>query len=784
MEFFAKSPGNVLTKDECDDYCNKIEMLMDSLGDQLEVYENNILMNAIINMRGEKESEHVTLNKHLNDIVDCAEKFFEIYGDFFSDNEKKLIILACKLHDIGKANLIFQSLVNPELGKMPEKQIPHGFLSTCILSKNKFLEENPDCDTDDFRILVTAVYYHHTRFDDYETDQIKEYCHKYYENYVREYCQNLSIVLKNNRTRLLFNNSAKGNKNRWLDENVWCKYMLIKGMLNKFDWTVSAGYAESELSPDITDKKLCANIEVIIGNSFRPAQQYMTDKRDNSLVITAPTGSGKTEAALLWLNGEKGFYTLPLKVSSNAIYNRIRNNYGYKDVTLLHSDSINIYLKESMADFEESDGYENYQRSKLFSQPLTVCTVDQLFKFVYKALGTEIFAAALKYSKVIIDEIQSYSPRVVASLIFGLSEIHRMGGKFAIITATFPPVLKYFMDKCGLLEDIDYLYRDFSEDSDLRRHKIEIRHGEFNIEEIVSRSSREKVLVICNTVSNAQRLYEKVSEYTENVNLLHSRFIRSHRDALESKIMKFSGSKDEYGIWITTQIVEASLDIDFDILYTEMCTADSLLQRLGRCNRAGRCIPEEANVFVYVNGSGRGTVYEDKDLYDRSMSVLMEYENRLFSEKDKTEYINEVYSTDKIKGTLYFSKIDKYLKNFKELAPLDYDKSEADKEFRKINSVTVIPDKIYNENQYVIDTIISFLKDSRGEHSVKAVLNSRLASMTLSMSIYGRFPENVDKGTLGNTGIHRTGLKYDFDVDTGRGLGLVLDKMDDELLFL
>ena len=77
----------------------------------------------------------------------------------------------------------------------------------------------------------------------------------------------------------------------------------------------------------------------------------MMEHKNENLVIVAPTGSGKTEAALLWLNGEKGFYTLPLKVSSNAIYSRIKTNYSYSDVALLHSDSMAMYLKE----FEQDD---------------------------------------------------------------------------------------------------------------------------------------------------------------------------------------------------------------------------------------------------------------------------------------------------------------------------------------------------------------------------------------------------------------------------------------------
>lgn len=102
--------------------------------------------------------------------------------------------------------------------------------------------------------------------------------------------------------------------------------------------------------------------------------------------------------------------------------------------------------------------------------------------------------------------------------------------------------------------------------------------------------------------------------------------------------MEFSES-DEPGIWITTQIVEASLDIDFDILYTEMCTADSLLQRMGRCNRKGRYCPDEPNIIIYDNRNGvregkNQSIYEDK-LYDRSLELLEKYEYALFSEDEK-----------------------------------------------------------------------------------------------------------------------------------------------------
>lgn len=644
MEYYAKSKKVQFTSERINEIKKNMKNIEECLKENLTETDIEILNSSITDIAEKTEEKQKTLKEHHKDIVTCAEMFFLEYGEYFTEKEKKLVVEACRIHDLGKVNLVFQAMICPKLAEKfyidvrKTQQIPHGFLSAVTISLDEFDDLSELFSDKDFGPFITAVYYHHDREDHYNSPAIRKYAEKYYMKQIEEYLNRKIRKLNcSNLDDLLFRNNVYTGK-YIPDSNAWKEYLLIKGLLNKFDYTVSAGYENAESVIDLHEKKLVKNIEKFLnGKELRPAQKFMKMNRDKNLIVIAPTGSGKTEASLLWMNGEKSFYTLPLKVSSNAIYLRIKENYEYKDVALLHSDAMAVYLREYNGN---EDIGEKYERSKMLSQPLTVCTVDQLFRFVYRALGTEIFAATLKYSKLVLDEIQAYEPRVIATIIYGLKMIQEMGGKFAIITATFPPVLKYFMEQYGLVEGKQYIFKDFTgkeyQVEKYPRHKVEIRHSEMNLDEIRLRGKNRKVLVICNTVSKAQKLYKKLEG--ENVWLLHSKYIRRDRAFLERKIMGFSES-GESGIWITTQIVEASLDIDFDILYTEMCTADSLLQRMGRCNRKGRYCPNEANIVVFDNRNGvsegkRRSVYEDK-LYDRSLELLSKYEHILFSEDKK-----------------------------------------------------------------------------------------------------------------------------------------------------
>ena len=789
MEYYAKSKKVQFTSERINEIKKNMKNIEECLKENLTETDVEILNSSITDIAEKTEEKQKTLKEHHKDIVTCAEMFFLEYGEYFTEKEKKLVVEACRIHDLGKVNLVFQAMLCPKLAEKfhidvrKTQQIPHGFLSAVTISLDEFDDLSELFSDKDFGPFITAVYYHHDREDHYNSPAIRKYAEKYYMKQIEEYLNRKIRKLNcSNLDDLLFRNNVYTGK-YIPDSNAWKEYLLIKGLLNKFDYTVSAGYENAESAIDLHEKKLVKNIEKFLnGKELRPAQKFMKMNRDKNLIVIAPTGSGKTEASLLWMNGEKSFYTLPLKVSSNAIYLRIKENYEYKDVALLHSDAMAVYLREYNGN---EDIGEKYERSKMLSQQLTVCTVDQLFRFVYRALGTEIFAATLKYSKLVLDEIQAYEPRVIATIIYGLKMIQEMGGKFAIITATFPPVLKYFMEQYGLVEGKQYIFKDFTgkeyQVEKYPRHKVEIRHSEMNLDEIRLRGKNRKVLVICNTVSKAQKLYKKLEG--ENVWLLHSKYIRRDRAFLERKIMGFSES-GESGIWITTQIVEASLDIDFDILYTEMCTADSLLQRMGRCNRKGRYCPNEANIVVFDNRNGvsegkRRSVYEDK-LYDRSLELLSKYEHILFSEDKKTAYMNEVYSVDGVKETIYFENIQKDLKLFSEIHPTEYSADEA--EVRDIRSVTIVPENVYVENQNLFEYGVEFLKKPNMSREARSLIKSKLENLTLSLNLYQKFPAEVDRTTIGLsenrkiTDIHRAQYNYEFDIESGKGRGILFDE--------
>lgn len=697
-----------------------------------------------------KAKENETIYEHTKNLLSKLEELKEIVAIEDID----LIAEACIFHDFAKVNPVFQRRL--EAGKKLDEneEIGHNILSF-YMAKN-YLEEY---SKEDRNIILYAILNHHNYVDNFETVDKKQ--------------DLISANLKSISTEVFKDDEIDFFKNiglrelaviRKLRTNPSKKSILVKGFLHKCDYAASA---HSKI--DMPNIHLESRLEklrddfVSKGSSdgWNEMQRFARDNTDSNLILIGSTGLGKTEASLLWIGNNKGFYVLPLKTAINAMYRRIKNTLYKDDYTknlgLLHGELENIYLEDdddesSMAldsETEESMKFwEYYGLTRAMSLPLTICTPDQVFRFAFKYCSYELQLATYSYSKIVIDEIQAYSPDILATLIYALQLIDMVGGKFAITTATLPPFIKDLLQE-GIDKKIEYKEKPFLNNK--IRHRVTLRHSAINIDDIKDfiedkyHQESMKLLVVVNTVTKAQGIYRELKSWLDEndieieMNLLHSKFTVQHRSEKEEAILKDGESKcKKRVIWISTQVVEASLDIDFDYLFTELSDLSSLLQRLGRCNRKGLKSVDEFNSYVYLDidenllikysdnnayASG-GIIY--KSLYELSKAALLEWETEnntgLFSEADKNSLIENYFTKKKIEeyDKMYSSIYREYLAEYKRMhdhlvyiIPDSKNAKEVTKEFRNIISRRVIPQSIYEDKQENIIGIIDEIEEKR-----------------------------------------------------------------------
>lgn len=660
-----------------------------------------------------KSNPRETIIEHTEKLIENYELLKEIYPNLNVDWD--ILYLACLYHDLGKMNRKFQDKIEHIRRHIDE--IPHGILSLAFINAKAL--EGQGYSKERIKLLAQAIAYHHDR--DFNFD--KELLNREIE-LIKEEARNFKydrlndiVVKKLSKKYFRMDRIYEENEEDEDDEkeSLFFNYIMIKGLLNRIDYAASG-----DIDVEKENNFLLQNLEENLLEQFRiknpdaewnRLQKYMIENRNNNLVIVAQTGMGKTEAGLLWIGNNKGFFTLPLKTAINAMYKRITEKIVIADyenrVGLLHSDIKREYLNRK----EEIDFDEYYNKTKQLSLPLTICTIDQIFDFVYRYRGFEPKLATLAYSKVVIDEVQMYSPDLLAYLVVGLSYIDKIGGKFAILTATLPQIFVKLLEE----ENVKFLKPEAFTNERIR-HSVKVKHEKLNSEFIKKVYKNNKVLVICNTVKEAQRIYGDLLEDEElkkNIKLFHSGFIKKDRKRKEEEILEFGDKEKTYeGIWITTQVVEASLDIDFDILVTELSDLNGLFQRLGRCYRDRDWDKEGYNCYVFDGGeskcTGVGKVINEH-IFKLSKEALRNIKGPI-TEDEKIKLIDSIYTMEKLEGTKYHEELIDAIKYLKLIDPYEMSKGEVMERFRRIESKTIIPKPIYEDNKVEIDGYIDILK--------------------------------------------------------------------------
>lgn len=638
-----------------------------------------------------------TIKEHTDKLLENLEILKKTYGekivqviDMPENRFWQLMEIICKYHDVGKVYSGFQNEIRKNIGesllqtKFNNEQIKHEQISPMFVPYKEY-----ELTKTERKLIYQAIYYHHERNNMLHIDRelLNEIIKEDIEPNALQIESELQIKIPELKTTYL--GMVEGQARITEFDDIYKDYCMMKGLLHRLDHCSSAWIPVE----DATSDEISEFVENFMNNqNFRQndLQQFAKANQDKNVIVIGSTGMGKTEAALLWSNHDKTFFTLPLRISINAIYDRIKETIGYNHVGLLHSTAID-YLDDK----NEENEFEKIRQARNLYEKITTCTIDQIFPFVFKYRGYEKIYATLSYSKVVIDEVQAYSPEIVAVILKGLQMINNLNGKFMVMTATLPRIYKEKLEEMG----IDFKYNEFIKDT--TRHKIQLVDSgiEQDIEEIKENSKNKKVLIIVNTINKAIELYKKLKDNNmSNVNLLHSRFMQADRGEKERDIKEFSKNRNETGIWITTQIVEASLDIDFDMLYTEMSTLDSLFQRLGRCYRSREYCENLPNVKIYIKDtSGVGYIY-DEEIYEKSIELLRPYNGAILQEKVKIDLVDKLYSKEMLQGTEFYKKFKEAFKILDNIIDYDTSKKDAQHILRDIDNIDVIPKIIYDEN--------------------------------------------------------------------------------------
>jgi CRISPR-associated endonuclease/helicase Cas3 len=423
-------------------------------------------------------------------------------------------------------------------------------------------------------------------------------------------------------------------------------------------------------------------IQTLADLSSRVASLYDFQKKTGSLqgnmILQAPTGSGKTLAALLWArNNQKKngrlFYSLPNIASINSMYLRLCEYYGKMNVGLLHSRAMSSLY--TLSENGESDSPLIRQKDAQLASslareiwyPIRVCTPHQILRYMLHGKGWEIMLSEFPNSCFIFDEIHAYDPVVTGFIIATAKFLIQNGASCLFLSATMPDFIRRMLE--GEITPIEFLAPSVKSQSDRKilekeRHNLRVSSGNLQtslceILRLIRRS--HSTLIVCNHVPSAQLIFEEIlKEGINDAVLLHSRFCRRDRNSIE-KVLQERMPK----VLVATQVVEVSLDLDFEQAFSEPAPIDAIIQRIGRVNRKGERPP--TNVVIFDRQISRYRIY-DESLVSRSITELQSLSNPL-READLIDAANRVYKNGYVADDLerYINALNHPLiKRFKE----------------------------------------------------------------------------------------------------------------------
>lgn len=456
-------------------------------------------------------------------------------------------------------------------------------------------------------------------------------------------------------------------------------------------------------------------------------------------ILEAPMGEGKTEAALMGVEqlsnklGTDGmFFGLPTQATSNGIFDRIKEwisslsimdiDHDKRSLQLVHGKAaLNDSYSELPRDaniYDESGIIVNSWftgRKTAILDEFVVGTIDQFLMTALKQKHLMLRHLGFSKKVIVIDEVHAYDAYMNQYLKRAIHWMGAYGVPVIILSATLPAKTRVQLVK-EYVRGQGYKWRDVAKPvdwettvaypliiySDGAQVKQKTEFNPSNNTQVVKVTilDENKMLallkeklsdggvagVIVNTVKKAQALAQSLEEYfgKEQIELLHSSFIATDRSDKEKKLLDMIGKdakRPHKKIIIGTQVIEQSLDIDFDLLISDLAPMDLLIQRIGRLHRHKDTVrPEKlSQPTVYVMGVDEDFVFDSGSQAVYGAYLLMRTQ-KLLPEKinlphDISVLVQDTYSDNAIELS------DNLVKLYEE-AKIKHDSEISQKEYK------------------------------------------------------------------------------------------------------
>ena len=434
--------------------------------------------------------------------------------------------------------------------------------------------------------------------------------------------------------------------------------------------TIKKEYENSEIIKSIRDKEKngIPNDEDI--NNFRTkifleAEKNLEKNKENNIFfLEAPTGSGKSNTALnlslklLDKDRKKIFYVYPFNTlveqNMNTLKNIFENNEEViKNIAVVNS--VTALTNKDSRDIPIEEYSDILMDRQFLNYPFIVTTHVGIFNTLIGNTKEDCMPFyQLANSVIVFDEIQAYKNTIWTEIIKILNSYAKlMNIKIIIMSATLPN-LSYLLDEeenniSKLIENRDEYFNNA-----IFKNRVEVNYDllseqkieyEELLQHIIENSlNSQKILIEFISKNDAKKFYE-LCENNEDLNVNYEILILTGEDnkARRNSIIKKINSKDKKIILISTQLIEAGVDIDVDVGYKNISGLDNEEQFLGRINRS--CKKSGKAYFFYLTDAKK--VYKN--------SVIIENKLNLFSDEMKDVLENKNFD-------VFYSKVLKILK--------------------------------------------------------------------------------------------------------------------------